>query len=208
MLLYWSLQLINAISKSKNEGKAQKALRILRRMDKLYRAGDKDTRPDELTYTAVLNSCAFPAVVDPKSRKKALDTAIFTLAELQGSPYGKPNHLTYGTFLKACANLIPRDDELRRMVVEPVFLQCCEDGQVGEMVLTHLKNAAPKDLYRELLKDVPAFGGRTKLRVQDLPLKWRRNVREHRRWPSRTRARAAVRPGKQVVREKQRRLAP
>jgi hypothetical protein len=170
-------------------------------MDKLYRAGDKDTRPDELTYTAVLNSCAFPAVLDPKSRKKALDTAIFTLAELQGSPYGKPNHLTYGTFLKACANLMPRDDELRRMVVEPVFQQCCEDGQVGGMVLTHLRNAAPKDLYRELLKDVVSSG--TKIRVQDLPREWRRNVREQRRWPRRTRT--AVKQGKpQAVRQKRR----
>jgi len=169
-------------------------------MDKLYRAGDKDTRPDELTYTAVLNSCAFPAVLDPKSRKKALDTAIFTLAELQGSPYGKPNHLTYGTFLKACANLMPRDDELRRMVVEPVFIQCCEDGQVGEMVLTHLRDAAPKDLYRELLKDVTASG--EKVAVQDLPREWRRNVQEHRRWPGQTPA--AVRPGKQAVRQKRR----
>ena len=193
-------QLINAISKSKNEGKAQKALRILRRMDKLYQSGDKDTRPNELTYTAVLNSCAFPAVLDPKSRKKALDTAIFTLAELQGSPYGKPNHLTYGTFLQACANLMPRDNELRRMVVEPVFRQCCEDGQVGEMVLTHLRDAAPKDLYRELLKDVKSSG--TKLQVQDLPFEWRRNVRELRRWPGRTRT--TVRRGKQIVQQKRR----
>lgn len=174
-------------------------------MDKLYRAGDKDTRPDEHSYTAVLNSCAFPAVVDARSRKKALDTAIFTLAELQGSPYGKPNHLTYGTFLKACANLMPRDDELRRLVVEPVFIQACRDGQVGEMVLTHLRNAAPKDLYRELLKEVsPSSGGKVKL--EDLPFEWRRNVREHRRWPARTRA--TVRQGKHAVKERQRRLAP
>ena len=117
-------------------------------MDKLYRAGDKDTRPNELTYTAVLNSCAFPAVLDSKSRKKALDTAIFTLAELQGSAYGKPNHLTYGTFFKACAHLMPRNDDLRRMVIEPVFLQCCID-------LAHLQAVAPKDLYWDLLKDLP-----------------------------------------------------
>lgn len=170
-------------------------------MDKLYRAGDKDTRPNELTYTAVLNSCAFPAVLDPKSRKKALDTAIFTLAELQGSPYGKPNHLTYGTFLKACANLMPRDDELRRLIVEPVFQQCCEDGQVGEMVLTHLRDAAPEDLYRDLLNG--AVTARGKVKMQDLPFEWRRNVQEQRRWPGRTRT--VVRQEKQAaVREDRR----
>lgn len=174
-------------------------------MDKLYRAGDKDTRPNELTYTAVLNSCAFPAVLDSKSRKKALDTAIFTLAELQGSPYGKPNHLTYGTFLKACANLMPRDNELRTLIVEPVFRQCCEDGQVGEMVLAHLWNAAPKDLYRELLKDVVPSGG-GKIKVRDLPREWRRNVQEHRRWPARTHT--VVRQGKQAVVRENRRFRP
>lgn len=172
-------------------------------MDKLHQSGDKDTRPNELTYTSVLNSCAFPAVLDPRSRKKALDTAIFTLAELQGSPYGKPNHLTYGTFLKACANLMPRDDELRKMVVEPVFQQCCKDGQVGDMVLKHLRNAAPKDLYRELLKGVAASGA--KVKVEDLPLEWRRNVKEHRRWRDRTRT--TVKRGKQAV-QQNRRLAP
>jgi hypothetical protein len=107
-------------------------------MDKLYCAGNKDTRPNEFTYTAVLNSCAFLANLDQKFRKKALDTAIFTLVELQGSAYGKPNHLTYGTFLKACAHLMPRNDEFWRMVVETVFLQCCKDGQVGKMVQEHL----------------------------------------------------------------------
>lgn len=173
-------------------------------MDKLYRSGDKDTRPNELTYTAVLNSCAFPAVLDSKSRKKALDTAIFTLAELQGSPYGKPNHVTYGTFFKACAHLMPRDDELRRMVVEPVFLQCCKDGQVGDMVLKHLRAVAPKDLYWELLKDVVSSGARVK--VQDLPYEWRCNVQPQRRWPGRTRT--AVRRGKHVAREKSGQLAP
>jgi len=89
---------INAISRSQHEGKAQKALRLLRQMDRLYQAGNKEARPNEVTYTAVLNSCAFPAVPDPRTCRKALDTAIFTLKELQSSRYGHPNQVTYGTF--------------------------------------------------------------------------------------------------------------
>jgi hypothetical protein len=42
---------INAVSKSQHEGKAQKALRILRRMDRLYQSGYKEARPNALTYT-------------------------------------------------------------------------------------------------------------------------------------------------------------
>jgi len=167
---------INAISKSDREDKAQKALRILRIMDKLYRAGqNKGARPNEFTYTSVLNSCAFSSFGGQRVRRKALDTAIFTLEELQESSYGRPNHVTYGMFLKACANLIPMDEERRRIVVEPVFLQCCEDGQVGEIVLKQLRMAAPEDLYNKLLGDLSHTGPR--VTVEDLPVQWRCNVK-------------------------------
>lgn len=169
--------MINAISKSQSQAKAQKALRILRRMDKLYQSGYKDARPNEVTYTSVLNSCAFPATPDPRTRRKALDTAIFTLQELQASRYGQPNEVTYGTFMQACANLcLPDDDEkLLRHVIEETFQQCCKDGQVGEMFLTHLKNAAPKDLYRELL--ATSGDDATVINVENLPPEWRCNIR-------------------------------
>lgn len=170
---------IDAISKSHREDKAQMALRILRTMDKLYRAGqNKDARPSEFTYTSVLNSCAFSSVCSLHSRRKALDTAIFTLEELQESPYGRPNHVTYGMFLKACANLIPMDDDRRRVVVEPVFLQCCKDGQVGENVLRQLRLAAPEDLYRKLLSGVRQSGAYVTL--EDIPEEWRCNVKDDR----------------------------
>jgi hypothetical protein len=176
------LQVINAISKSQNEGKAQKALRILRRMDKLYQAGNKEARPNEITYTAVLNCCAFPAVLDQRTRRKALDTAIFTLEELQSSRYGQPNQVTYGTFLKACANLVD-DDATRRRVTKRTFHQCCKDGQVGEMVLAYLRKAAPADLYRELLADFIRSGA--SISVKDLPHEWRCNVRDKEGWKNR-----------------------
>jgi len=75
---------INAISKSDREDKAQEPLRILRTMDKLYRDGqNKDARPNEFTYSSVLDSCAFSSVGGQRARRKALDTAIFTLEELR-----------------------------------------------------------------------------------------------------------------------------
>jgi hypothetical protein len=217
---------ISAISKSQNEGKAQRALRWLRKMDQLYRAGNPKVKPNEVTYTAVLNSCAHPSErSDRKTRLKALDTAIFTLEELRSSMYGQPNQVTYGTFLLACANLLQVEDgeqgndgngstgmgeeerrlaieALRRNIIERAFQQCCQDGQVGDMVLSRLRRAAP-DLYEELLADVlssspsngAAFpdshrGSRTRtsprlgrknyrrsvIRVDDLPESWRCNV--------------------------------
>lgn len=202
--------MINAISKSQSQAKAQKALRLLRRMDKLYQSGYKRARPNEFTYTSVLNSCAFPETLDPRTRRKALDTAIFTLQELQASRYGQPNEVTYGTFMQACANLLLPDDDdmLLREVIEATFEQCCKDGQVGEMFLTHLKSAAPEDLYRELLAEVVVTSSSSAststsssrssntvstatdkdadddlvIHVENLPLEWRCNIRsEHRR---------------------------
>jgi hypothetical protein len=179
--------LITAVSKSEREDKAQRALRILRKMDKLYQGGqNKDARPNEITYTCVLNSCAFSKVDDLNVRRKALDTAIFTLEELMDSPYGKPNHVTYGMFLACCANLIPSDDKQRRItVVEPVFLQACKDGQVGEIVLNQLRLAAPDDLYQKLVGNIVQSTGNVKrVRFEDLPAEWRCNVRND-RWTNR-----------------------
>uniref|UniRef100_A0A7S2HPY4 Pentacotripeptide-repeat region of PRORP domain-containing protein n=1 Tax=Helicotheca tamesis TaxID=374047 RepID=A0A7S2HPY4_9STRA len=178
---------IKAVAQSQNEGKAQKALRILRQMDKLYQAGNKETRPCEFTYTTVLNSCAFSFTVgDQLTKRKALDTAIFTLEELQESQYCSPNHVTYGMFLKACATLMAADDERRRIVVEPVFLQCCRDGQVGALVLSQLRDAAPADLYEKLLDDIGVQLG-DRVTINDIPVEWRCNVQEKKRpWQSRS----------------------
>lgn len=142
-------------------------------MDKLYQSGYENARPNEETYTTVLSSCAFPAEhSDFKTRRKALDTAIFTLQELQSSRYGQADDVAYATFMKACANLaLPpcnnnhqkmddqrRDEEMLmlREVIRATFKQCCVDGQVGETFLEHLKIAAPHDLYMELLAEAMA----------------------------------------------------
>ena len=167
---------INAISKSKHKEKGQKALRVLRRMDKLYLAGNKEARPNEITYTAVIKSCAFPSVRDSRTRRKALDTAIFTLKELQGSRYGQPNQVTYFTFIRACSNLLHDDYEMRRAIIKKAFEQCCEDGQVGNMVL----NCIPKDLHDELLARYAT--SYNKISLNDLPMEWKRNVDEKMQW--------------------------
>ena len=143
-------------------------------MDKLYQAGYKDARPNEVTYTSVLNSCAFTVSLDQRTKRKAFDTAIFTLQELQASRYGHPNDIAYGTFMQACANLLSKDDEMLRAVIEEAFRQCCKDGQVGEMVLYHLRDAAPDDLYWQLLSEVPSTT--ETINIEDLPPEWRRNV--------------------------------
>ena len=143
-------------------------------MDLLHRSGKIEERPSEITYTAVLNSCAFPVARDSKSRRRALDTAIFTLKEVQSSEYCSPSEATYGAFIRACANLLHDDDELRGEVIEEAFKQCCKDGKVGDVVLTFLRRAAPADVYGELLADFVSSD--TRITAEDLPQEWRCNV--------------------------------
>ena len=168
---------INAIAKSDSETKAQKSLRILRRMDKLYQSGYGEARPDAVTYTSVLNAAAFPAKsMDIKTKRKALDTAIFTLHELQSCQHDQPTELTYSTFIKACCNLLSTEDEdSLREVIQDTFHQCKEDGQIGEMFLSGLREAAPKDLYTDLLSEV-VVNDKELVEVDDLPHSWRCNV--------------------------------
>ena len=76
--------------------------------------------------------------------------------------------------MQACANLLSKDDEILRAVIEEAFQHACKDGQVGEMVLYHLRGAAPEDLYNELLSE---FRGKQEtIHIEDLPPEWRRNV--------------------------------
>ena len=109
----------------------------------MEKTGDDETRPNEISYTAVINSCAFVPLSDARIRRKALDTALFTLRELQDSRYGQPNQVTYGAFIKACVNLLHDDEKRRREIIIRVFQECCSDGQLGQMVLHY----TPRDLY-------------------------------------------------------------
>jgi hypothetical protein len=90
-------------------------------------------------------------------------------------------------FMKAVANLLVDEDndatvsERRRDIVQEAFQQCCLDGQVGEMVLTYFRRAAPDDLYRELLHDQVCLSDNSRpISVDDLPREWRANVRQQR----------------------------
>lgn len=142
-------------------------------MDRLYKAGNIDARPDEGSYAAVLHSCASPSVADPRIRRKALDTALFTLQELQNnSMYGKPTEIIYGTFLRACSILLDKDDELRPKMIRAVFQQCVTDGQVGHLVLQN----TPREVYTELL---PSDLSKEFINFDDIPMDWRCNVQSN-----------------------------
>jgi hypothetical protein len=147
-------------------------LNLLREMEKLYLAGNKQLRPNVVAFNAVMNACAFTSG-DVPEQNRAMEISHSILKELEQSPYGKPDQISYGTFLKVCGNQMP-DCNTRQKIIEVIFQRCCKDGQLGSLVLSQLKAIAPEELYERLL------GKRIYDNVQldDLPKEWRCNVVE------------------------------
>ena len=141
-------------------------------------------KPDVIGFTSVLSSCAStdgPAT----ERKKAFDVALATFSQLEntdGALFGTPNHVTYGTMLKACARLLPHQSkeqqQLRSKWTHYFWNKCVAKGMVGGMVLSRVREAATPSEYKELLQ------GHSK---KSPPDSWTCNVHEtneYRRNPS------------------------
>lgn len=161
-----------AWARSQKKGKAERALNLFREMKRLYKDGNKQLQPNVVAYNAVMNACAFTSG-DVPEQNRAMEIAHTILKELEQSPDGFPDQVTYGTFLKVCANQMP-DCSTRQQIVEVLFKKCCRDGQVGSLVLSQLKTMASDELYQRLV------GRRIDENVQmdDLPKEWWCNVIE------------------------------
>ena len=191
---------INAHAKSRDmDNKAAASLKILRRMHTIYSSGENDlARPTIVTYNSVLNACAttFGIVSSCRShvstsRKEKVDKSesqylalsiVKDLYKELTSPGSeiKPDHFTYGTVLKACANLMSPGDEGAILFIREVFDQCCKDGQVSFGVCFQLRQAAPVDLYRELIPTDSIDESNGHFLIDRMPSEWKRNVREKR----------------------------
>jgi hypothetical protein len=64
---------------------------------------------------------------DIPEQRRAIEIAQMMLSELEKSSFGKPDQVTYGTFLKVCQSQMPRSDS-RRRIVDLVFKKCCKEG--------------------------------------------------------------------------------
>lgn len=167
---------INAYARSNRYEKAQSAYDIFMYMSGLHnRTGKKSLRPNNVVYNSVLNACAF-TVGDLDEQSQAIEIANAMLKGLDESPYGKPDQVTYGTYLKVINNQMP-PSEPRDQVVETLFRKCAKDGMVGEMVLRQLREMGLEEVYESLMGG--QMWGETKL--SDLPHEWTCNVIEGKR---------------------------
>ena len=104
---------LSILAKSSEPGKAQRARDLLSAFvqysDKS--AGGKNdggaSRPNTSCYNTVLNACAFSAMASEEERKGALRIAMQTFQELVTTEGIGADSISFGTMLKAIANLVP-----------------------------------------------------------------------------------------------------
>uniref|UniRef100_A0A7S3V5X8 Uncharacterized protein n=1 Tax=Chaetoceros debilis TaxID=122233 RepID=A0A7S3V5X8_9STRA len=158
---------IDAHSKTSSNKAHVKSRAVLdRQINMVKKYGNKKCRPDVYSFTSVLASCA--SLNGSSSRKEklhAFEIARSTFDEMCRSDV-QPNHVTYGTMLKACGRLLPLGKERRKFTRE-YFRKACDAGCVGDMVLDRLKDAASPIQYNGLLN------GHTR---NTLPAEWTSQV--------------------------------
>lgn len=142
-------------------------------MQQLYEAGNDHLRPNVVAYNAVVNACAYTTDNEIHESSRIVEIAHMTLKAMEQSDYVNPDQVTYGTFLKVCANHMS-DCSTRQQVVEVLFKKCALVGQVGNYVIQQLRIVADEELYYRLV-------GRSiyeDITLDDLPKDWTCNVVE------------------------------
>jgi hypothetical protein len=168
---------INAFARSNMFGKAESAYDVYLYMKEMYAAtGNTKLQPNNIIYNSVLNACAF-TMGDIEEQTRAMDIANSMLMELDDSPYGKPDHVTYGTYLKVITNQM-EPSKARDQIVETIFRKCARDGMVGGMVLRQLREMGMADEAYENLVGISIWDAPS---LSELPNSWTCNVIEGKR---------------------------
>ncbi|KAL3937696.1 MAG: hypothetical protein SGBAC_007244 [Bacillariaceae sp.] len=163
---------INAWGRSQKAGKAEHANDIFESMVKQYKNGNKNLKPNIVIINAVINACAY-TYGDWDEHQRAMEIAHNHLKLLETSDYGIADHLTYGSFLKVCANQMEESDA-RRQIAEVIVKKCIRDGQFGNLVLQQLQRMGPPETYQALV----GHSMEEDIRLEDLPSSWHSNVVE------------------------------
>jgi hypothetical protein len=157
-------------AKSNKSGAFRKSRSILDRQLFLYNNGCEECHPDVFGFTSVLSACASESG-DRTEKRKAFNVAVSTFTQIvqHADEFGSPNHVTYGTMLKACARLLPTGSPERKRWAKQLFEECASKGFVGDMVMSRLREASTSGEFRSMMQ------GHSK---GHLPEEWTRNVHE------------------------------
>ena len=168
--------IITAWAKSRVADKARRARNCLNRMVEMYEAGNPDAKPNTIIYTAVLNACGVHPSATEDEKVTAFQIANATYTELRASGFGRPNHVTYGSYLLACKNL--PDDEDRTLLVKRTFKECCADGQLDEFVFSKVRRYLPREDLLQIFHEMGFVpDGDSAVYITNLPDKWQCHVK-------------------------------
>ena len=168
----------NVWSRSKEKKKAYETKKLLQTLRlKQMETDDMDYTPQLRQWNNVLNACVYTRG-NQREKKEAMKILVETFNEMRNlddidGMTVKPNHVSYGLFLKGCTYLLPASEQ-KESIVENIFRKCCRDGHVSEFVFTSLIEAASPELCNKLL-------GTSSENVYDddgiqIPEEWARNV--------------------------------
>ena len=171
---------IKALARTDSADAVKKAEQILIRLEKEYKAGRSDLRPDVTTASSVINAAAYYKG-GTEGRAEALDIALRTFERISQWPDEEPNNITYGTLFKAIANLMPVGEE-REDLVRSFFDRCCDEGYCDGFVLSQVRHASMQ-LYRDLVDEPCGLGGpdadtSVSSVLRNIPFEWSANVVE------------------------------
>ena len=178
LITYTSM--INVYAKSNKKGMAEDAKKIFQRM-----IGDQEDndemklKPDLVAYASLLQVC-----VNTRGNFYEKQTA-FNIAHeaynhlMEKSTKDKklqPNKVIYRILIEVFGFM--SNDESGNQLLEKVFVQCCQDGQLDSNVLRTFRHAASPSLFEKLVekhakqdvKNMHAYS------VNNLPSEWSSNI--------------------------------
>lgn len=122
----FAFQVVNAIGRSRVN--PQRAEATINRIDQIYKLGDKDVRPDVVSYNALLNAYAWS---NERGKAKKCFEIYKRMLKLYDSKLNrdmKPDIITCNSILNACAFDTPGTDMERAEIID-IVVQTLEDFQ-------------------------------------------------------------------------------
>lgn len=140
---------IYSVSKSNIKNKAQKAMKILERLERSD--GDWMSQPSTKSYNLVIAACSHSFKASEKEKSQALKIALNVYARIQSSALVEPDRFTYISLLKTIGKLLHPKSKKRKTLVETIFAHSCQEGLVDDSILSNFIAAAPRELSEALL---------------------------------------------------------
>jgi pentatricopeptide repeat protein len=130
------------------ENPAQRVVLLFEKMLEEYRAGNRNLKPDVVTFTATINAVA-NARGKNDDLENALDFALSVFDLMKNSPeFDDPNFLTYQSIMKACTNL-QAGSSIRTQMLEDIFKGCIAAKSVSIKLLNLFKKSSPKFVHKK-----------------------------------------------------------